>query len=104
MKKRLTALLSICMIVLTACGQAGSVPQGAPNNTDQSVLDILSEMTIRGNDAKFRLMTDDAPPPKERKSFRSKKDFGKKPKGKEKPFREFHGDKPFRKTRRFGRH
>jgi ATP-dependent RNA helicase DeaD len=75
-----------------------------PDNTDQSVLDILSEMTIRGNDAKFRLMTDDAPPPKERKSFRSKKDFGKKPKGKEKPFREFHGDKPFRKTRRFGRH
>ena len=75
-----------------------------PDNTDQSVLDILSEMTIRGNDAKFRLMTDDAPPPKERKSFKSKKDFGKKPKGKEKPFREFHGDKPFRKTRRFGRH
>ena len=77
-----------------------------PENTDQGVLDILSEMTIRGNDAKFRLMTDDAPPPKERKSFKGKKDFGKskKPKAKEKPFREFHGDKPFRKTRRFGRH
>ena len=45
-----------------------------PDNTDQSVLDILSEMTIRGNDAKFRLMTDDAPPPKERKSFKSKLD------------------------------
>lgn len=77
-----------------------------PDNTDQSVLDILSEMTIRGNDAKFRLMTDDAPPPKDRKSFKSKKDFGKskKPKGKEKPFRESYGDKPFRKTRRFGRH
>ena len=68
-----------------------------PDNTDQSVLDILSEMTIRGNDAKFRLMTDDAPPPKDR-GFK-----GKKPKGKEKPFRESYGDKPFRKTRRFGR-
>ena len=77
-----------------------------PDNTDQSVLDILSEMTIRGNDAKFRLMTDDAPPPKDWKSFKGKKDFGKgkKPKGKEKPFRESYGDKPFRKTRRFGRH
>ena len=74
-----------------------------PDNTDQGVLDILSEMTIRGNDAKFRLMTDDAPPPKERKSFKKKFGFEKKPKGKEKPFRESHGDKPFRKTRRFGR-
>ncbi len=37
MKKRLTALLSICMIIFTACGQAGSVPQGTPSNTDQNV-------------------------------------------------------------------
>ena len=37
MKKRLTALLSICMIVLTACGQAGGVPQGTPDTTDQSI-------------------------------------------------------------------
>ena len=76
-----------------------------PDNTDQSVLDILSEMTIRGNDAKFRLMTDDAPPPKDR-GFKGKKKFSKekKPWSKEKPFRESHGDKPFRKTRRFGRH
>ena len=37
MKKRLTALLSICMIVFTACGQAGGVPQGTPDTTDQSV-------------------------------------------------------------------
>ena len=75
-----------------------------PENTDQGVLDILSEMTIRGNDAKFRLMTDDAPPPKDR-GFKSKKKFSKekKPWSKEKPFREAHGDKPFRKTRRFGR-
>ncbi len=76
-----------------------------PENTDQGVLDILSEMTIRGNDAKFRLMTDDAPPPKDR-GFKGKKKFSKekKPWSKEKPFREAHGDKPFRKTRRFGRH
>ena len=75
-----------------------------PDNTDQSVLDILSEMTIRGNDAKFRLMTDDAPPPKDR-GFKGKKKFSKekKPWSKEKTFRESHGDKPFRKTRRFGR-
>lgn len=75
-----------------------------PENTDQGVLDILSEMTIRGNDAKFRLMTDDAPPPKDR-GFKGKKKFSKekKPWSKEKPFRESHGDKPFRKTRRFGR-
>jgi phosphoserine phosphatase len=31
------------MIVFTACGQAGSVPQGAPNNTDQSVTASTSE-------------------------------------------------------------
>ncbi|MBR6379223.1 MAG: DEAD/DEAH box helicase [Fibrobacter sp.] len=76
-----------------------------PENTDQGILDILSEMTIRGNDAKFRLMTDDAPPPKDR-GFKGKKKFSKekKPWSKEKPFREAHGDKPFRKTRRFGRH
>ena len=37
MKKRLTTLLSICMIVLTACGQAGGVPQGTPDTTDQSI-------------------------------------------------------------------
>ena len=76
-----------------------------PENTDQGVLDILSEMTIRGNDAKFRLMTDDAPPPKDR-GFKGKKKFSKekKPWSKEEPFRESHGDKPFRKTRRFGRH
>ena len=43
MKKRLTALLSICMIVLTACGQAGGVPQGTPSNTDQSVTASTSE-------------------------------------------------------------
>ncbi|MBR3155037.1 MAG: hypothetical protein IKF10_08560, partial [Lachnospiraceae bacterium] len=37
MKKRLTTLLSICMIVLTACGQAGGVPQGTSDTTDQSI-------------------------------------------------------------------
>jgi ATP-dependent RNA helicase DeaD len=32
-----------------------------PNTLPQDVLDILSEMTIRGNDARFRVMTDEPP-------------------------------------------
>ncbi|MCF0223918.1 MAG: DEAD/DEAH box helicase, partial [Fibrobacter sp.] len=40
-----------------------------PDSLPQDVLDILSDITIRGNDAKFRLMTDDAPPPRSRESF-----------------------------------
>ena len=32
-----------------------------PNTLPQDVLDILSEMTIRGNDARFRIMTDEPP-------------------------------------------
>ena len=32
-----------------------------PETLPQDVLDILSEMTIRGNDARFRVMTDDPP-------------------------------------------
>jgi len=75
-----------------------------PETMPGDVLDILSKMTIRGNASKFRLMTDDVPPPKERKSFKKKFGFEKKPRKKEKPFKESAGDKPFRKTRRFGRH
>jgi len=74
-----------------------------PETMPGDVLDILSKMTIRGNASKFRLMTDDVPPPKERKSFKKKFGFEKKPRKREKPFKESAGDKPFRKTRRFGR-
>ena len=70
---------------------------------------ILEEMTIRGNPSRFRLMTDDKPFPKERESFKRNRDsvnrkerrHGKKD-FHERPFRE-RDDKPFRKTRRFGR-
>ena len=66
-------------------------------------------MTIRGNPSRFRLMTDDKPFPKERESFKRNRDsvnrkerrHGKKD-FHERPFRE-RDDKPFRKTRRFGR-
>ena len=75
-----------------------------PETMPGDVLNILSKMTIRGNASKFRLMTDDVPPPKERKSFKKKFGFEKKPRKKEKPFKESAGDRPFRKTRRFGRH
>lgn len=79
---------------------------------------ILEEMTIRGNPSKFRLMTDDKPLPSDHESFGERKrnrdfvsrrdrDRGDRRKGKkdfrERPFRE-RDDKPFRKTRRFGRH
>ncbi len=73
---------------------------------------VLEEMTIRGNPSRFRLMTDDKPMPKERESFGGKKrrrdSMSRKERrhGKdfrERPFRE-RDDRPFRKTRRFGRH
>ena len=101
-----------------------------PETLSQDVLDHLSEMTIRGNDARFRVMTDEPPEgplpgtrPRESKSFHRGKKFeterphenrkarrarmfaDRKPEMYEdKPFREKSGDKPFRKTRRFGRH
>ena len=129
-----------------------------PDTLPQDVLDILSEMTIRGNDARFRVMTDEPPEGpapgtrphasrEERRSFhRDRKGgfrdderrggfrksreggdrFGDKPfenrkarrerqfadrkpgKFEDRPFRNDRdernfGDKPFRKTRRFGR-
>lgn len=69
---------------------------------------ILEEMTIRGNPSKFRLMTDDKPMPKDRESFgeRKRRDFvSRKDRERRHGKREFaRDDRPFRKTRRFGRH
>lgn len=130
-----------------------------PEALPQDVLDILSNMTIRGNDARFRVMTDEVPegPAKgtrphenrsERRSFhrderggfrkeregfngrsgRGERDFSRSEgkrrnefsgersndfergnrsefvKNREERRRQKFGDKPFRKTRRFGRH
>ena len=120
-----------------------------PETMPQEVLDILADMTIRGNESRFRLMTDEPPTGpapgtrprasrEDRRSFHrseGRKDFGDrhgKKFGDDKPFenrkarrekmfadhkpgkfedrsfRKDHdersfGDKPFRKTRRFGR-
>ena len=114
-----------------------------PETLPQEVLDILSGMTIRGNDSKFRLMTDEPPAgpresresrrgfhrgghdfgrgerhgkkfgedrPFENRRARREKMFADRKPGKfeDRPFRKDHdersfGDKPFRKTRRFGR-
>ena len=100
-----------------------------PETMPQEVLDILAGMTIRGNEARFRLMTDEPPSgPREgresRRSFhrdgerrgrkfdgdrpfenrkaRREKAFGDRKFRKDHDERSF-GDKPFRKTRRFGR-
>ena len=108
-----------------------------PETLPQEVLDILSGMTIRGNDSKFRLMTDEPPAgpresresrrgfhrdgdrrsrkfegdrPFENRKARREKMFGDRKFGnrEDRPFRKDHdersfGDRPFRKTRRFGR-
>ena len=102
-----------------------------PETMPQEVLDILADMTIRGNESRFRLMTDEPPtgpapgtkPRARREDRRERKSFHR---GNDKPFenrkarrekmfgdrkdhfRKDHdersfGDKPFRKTRRFGR-
>ena len=101
-----------------------------PDSLSQEVLEHLSEMTIRGNDARFRVMTDEPPtgpapgtrpresrgfhrgkkfeserPHENRKARRARQFADRKPgQFDDKPFREKSGDKPFRKTRRFGRH
>ena len=101
-----------------------------PDSLSQEVLEHLSEMTIRGNDARFRVMTDEPPTgpapgtrPRESRGFhrgkkfeserpfenrkaRRARQFADRKPGQfdDKPFREKSGDKPFRKTRRFGRH
>ena len=97
-----------------------------PETIPQEVLDILAGMTIRGNDARFRVMTDEPPSgpapgtrPRASRSFhrdgdrRGKKFDGERPfenrKARrekmfgDKKFGDKRGDKPFRKTRRFGR-
>jgi ATP-dependent RNA helicase DeaD len=90
-----------------------------PETMPQEVLDILAGMTIRGNESRFRLMTDEPPTgpapgtkprgkahPFENRRARREKMFGDKKFRKEHDERSFgdkRGDKPFRKTRRFGR-
>ena len=90
-----------------------------PNTLPQDVLDILSEMTIRGNDARFRVMTDEppeGPAPRtrphasreERRSFHRDRKGGFHDEERRGGFRKNReggdrfGDKPFenRKTRR----
>ena len=70
-----------------------------PETLPQEVLDILSGMTIRGNDSKFRLMTDEpptgpAPGTRPRASREDRRSFHRD--------RKFEGGKPFenRKARR----
>lgn len=90
-----------------------------PETMPQEVLDILSGMTIRGNEACFRLMTDEPPTgpapgtkprgkahPFENRKARRERMFGDRKFHRdrdERGFGEKRGDKPFRKTRRFGR-
>ena len=90
-----------------------------PETVPEALLQILEQMSIRGNPSKFRLMTEEAPKGIKdfvvRRSFsqdslvsrrgKSKARREERPvsRKKEKPFRESHGDTPFRKTRRFGR-
>ena len=90
-----------------------------PNTLPQDVLDILSEMTIRGNDARFRVMTDEPPEGpapgtrphasrEERRSFHRDRKGGFRDEERRGGFRKNReggdrfGDKPFenRKTRR----
>ena len=91
-----------------------------PETLPQDVLDILSEMTIRGNDARFRVMTDEPPEGpapgtrphasreerrsfhKDRKSFRDDERRGGFRKSREEHGERNFGDKPFenRKARR----
>ena len=69
-----------------------------PETLPQEVLDILSGMTIRGNDSKFRLMTDE-PPAGPRESRESRRGFHRDG---DRRGRKFEGDRPFenRKARR----
>lgn len=72
-----------------------------PETLPQEVLDILSGMTIRGNDSKFRLMTDE-PPASPRESRESRRgfhrgghDFGRG----ERHGKKFGEDRPFENRR-----
>lgn len=76
-----------------------------PQDIAPEILHILEEMQIRGKPSRFRLMTDDKPLPEDRPGrshFGSKHRDGGRP-FRDRPFSE-RGDRPFRKTRRFGRH
>lgn len=68
------------------------LPEGVP----EPILNILEHMRIRSFPSKFRLMTEDGPPQKSS----SKGNFAKRSKS----FKDRSGGKPFRRTRRFGRH
>ena len=90
-----------------------------PETMPQEVLDILAGMTIRGNESRFRLMTDEPPTgpapgtkprgkahPFENRKARRERMFGDRKFHRdrdERGFGEKRGDKPIRKTRRFGR-
>ncbi|MCK9181741.1 MAG: DEAD/DEAH box helicase [Fibrobacteraceae bacterium] len=76
-----------------------------PQDIAPEILHILEEMQVRGNPSRFRLMTDDKPLPEESSGsshFGSKRREGGRP-FRDRPFSE-RGDRPFHKTRRFGRH
>ncbi len=75
-----------------------------PTGVASEILSILERMRIRNFPSKFRLMTDEAPPQRNNdRPFRGAKTGGGFAR-KERPFNERSGDKPFHKTRRFGRH
>ena len=72
-----------------------------PDTLPQDVLDILSEMTIRGNDARFRVMTDEppegpAPGSKPRENREERRSFHRDRKG---SFRDDERRGGFRKSR-----
>ena len=66
-----------------------------PETLPQDVLDILSVMTIRGNDSKFRLMTDE-PPTGPRESREGRRGFHRDG---DRRGRKFEGDRPFENRR-----
>jgi len=72
-----------------------------PEDTSQEVLDILAGITIRGNDARFRLMTDEPPTgpapgtrPREGRSFHREGRFGDREERRD-GFRKDRGDRGF---------
>ncbi len=89
-----------------------------PQDFPETLLEILERMSIRGNPSKFRLMTDEPPSAglgnnKDSRSRQNGSRAGKKERFRSERLggerrrdfsRERRGDKPFRKTRRFGRH
>ena len=77
-----------------------------PETMPETLLSILEQMSIRGNPSRFRLMTEDKPAlnPKRERGFVARDSFHAKSRAKHsESMKERRGDKPFRKTRRFGR-